>query len=251
MSAEHQFMSWEAGAEGIAAKPSPASLALSFNDVRVLGSLIEKEVTTPAYYPLSLNALVNACNQKNNRRPTTCLGPEEVNESIVRLRASRLVTAVTGGGNQVVKFKQNITRLYALDQAEAAALCVLMLRGPLTLGEIRQTASPMHEFSSLSEVESTLERLSAMPSGALLQALPRITGQKEIRYGQLLTPPADDLPAGEQDLPLAIRPPQRPEAPEAVFAERMAELENKVDSLSGSLTRLEQKFNSLLARLGE
>lgn len=251
MSAEHQFMSWEAGAEGIAAKPSPASLALTFNDMRVIGSLIEKEVTTPAYYPLSLNALVNACNQKNNRRPTTCLSAEETNESINRLRASRLVTAVTGGGNQVVKFKQNLTRLYALDKAETAALCVLMLRGALTLGEIRQTAAPMHEFSDLSEVESALDRLSSMPSGALVQTLPKMAGQKEIRFGQLLSPSADAPPAGEQDLPLTVRPSQKQEASTENVSQRLGELEDKVEFLSGALARLEQQFNSLLTRLGE
>src|SRR3954468_1776288 len=154
------------------------------SEVRVLGSLIEKEATTPEYYPLSLNALVNACNQKSNRDPVVDYDDETVLAAIERLRALQLAFIITG--SRVTKYSQRISETLNLGRRELAVLCTLLLRGPQTLGEIKDRSERMFDFGDLSEVETVLDRLAEWPGGALVAKLPKQPGQKEIRYAHLL-----------------------------------------------------------------
>src|SRR5579884_3506953 len=158
---------------------------LSPEEVRVLGTLLEKEATTPEYYPLSLNALVNGCNQKNNRDPVVNYDAETVANALERLRQKGFAIFVTGSG-RVDKYGQRITETLNLGRRESAVLCVLLLRGPQTLGEIKDRSERMFAFEDFSETERTLEKLSEWPGGALVKKLPRQAGQKEPRYAHLL-----------------------------------------------------------------
>src|SRR4051812_38132105 len=146
--------------------------ALEPSEVRVLGALIEKEATTPEYYPLSLNALVNACNQKSNRFPVVDYDEETINNAIERLRAKRLVMIVIGNG-RVTKYSQSISESLNMGRRELAALCVLLLRGPQTLGEVKDRAERIFSFGDLEETERTLEKLAEWPLGPLAAKLPR------------------------------------------------------------------------------
>lgn len=151
-------------------------------EVRVLGSLIEKETTTPEYYPMSLNALVNACNQKSNRDPMVSYDDETVELAIETLKPKGLMMTITGAGSRVAKYAHRLTEKLNLGRREIALLCELMLRGPQTLGELKNRADRMHRFNDLEEVESVLEHM-----GELVTKLPRRPGEKEQRYAQLLS----------------------------------------------------------------
>lgn len=155
-------------------------------EVRVLGSLVEKQITTPEYYPLTLNALTNACNQKSNRDPVTAFNEPTVTQAIESLREKNLVYVFYGSTSRVPKYKHMMPEVFQLDQREVAILCVLMLRGPQTTGELKERAGRLAEFPSLGEVEETLTSLSAKESEPLVVRLPRQPGQKEARYAQLL-----------------------------------------------------------------
>src|ERR1044072_7007131 len=132
---------------------------LSEIETRVLGSLIEKQVTTPEYYPLTLNALTLACNQKNNRNPVTSYSENQVADALESLREKNLAYVFYGSTSRVPKYKHVMPEVMHLNAAETALLCVLMLRGPQTPGELRGNASGMHEFSGLEEIEETLNGL--------------------------------------------------------------------------------------------
>ncbi|MBP7865233.1 MAG: DUF480 domain-containing protein [Acidobacteria bacterium] len=244
-------MSWDTTTTGesSAPKPSPDSLSLDAGEVRVLGALIEKEVSTPAYYPLSLVALVNACNQKTNRRPVTAHSAEDVGAVLDGLREKRLVTFVSGGTHQVTKYKQNLTRLYAFDPEETAAVCVLMLRGPLTPGEIRQTAAGLHPFASLEAVDATLDRLAEFLHGPVVARLPRQPGQKEIRFAHLLAgpPPATLPPVDGADEPPDATVSLPSQAGQTGTIRR---LEAEVAALRAELDDLKTRFEELRAQLG-
>src|SRR3954447_24665985 len=159
--------------------------ALEPSEVRVLGALIEKESTTPEYYPLSLNALVNACNQKSNRDPVVDYDDEIVLAAIERLRALALAFIITG--SRVTKYSQRISETLNLGRRELAVLCTLLLRGPQTLGEIKDRSERMFSFADLSETETVLDKLANWPGGALATRLTRQTGQKETRFAHLLS----------------------------------------------------------------
>ena len=157
---------------------------LSPVEARVLGSLIEKEATTPEYYPLSLNALVNACNQKNNREPVMQLDENEVRQALHRLEDQQLAAAVHD--SRVPKYEHRIQEVFNFTRGETAVLCVLLLRGPQTPGELRGRTERMHRFEELDDVLSTLQKL-AQREPALVAALPRQPGSREIRYAHLLS----------------------------------------------------------------
>jgi uncharacterized protein len=159
-------------------------------EVRVLGSLIEKEATTPEYYPLSLNALVAACNQKSSREPVVAYDEDTVRHVIEALRAKQLLYIIEGG--RVSKYRQRISETLNLGRRELAVLCVLMLRGAQTLGEITDRSERLFSFADLGEAEGVLDRLAEWPGGALAVKLPRQAGQKDARYAHLLEgqPPA-------------------------------------------------------------
>ena len=165
-------------------------------EVRVLGSLIEKEATTPEYYPLSLNALINACNQKSNRDPVVEYDEETVYDSAARLREKKLVLLNTGSG-RVNKYSQRISETLNLGRRELAVLCTLLLRGPQTLGEIKDRSERMFDFADLAEAESVLEKLAEWPNGALVKKLTRQAGQKEARYAHLLSGEPAEAPGAD------------------------------------------------------
>jgi uncharacterized protein len=154
-------------------------------EVRVLGSLIEKDITTPDYYPLSLNALINACNQKNNRDPVMTLNEEAVRTALDSLQEKRLAGPASGADSRVTKYEHRLQEVFNFDRRETAILCVLLLRGAQTPGELRGRAERMYRFEALEDVASTLERLSQREP-ALVAILPRQPGTKESRYMHLL-----------------------------------------------------------------
>jgi uncharacterized protein YceH (UPF0502 family) len=153
-------------------------------EVRVLGALIEKEITTPDYYPLSLNALVAACNQSSNRNPVVHYDEATVLRTTDSLRDKKLVHSVDRAESRVTKYRHVVYEALNLSRPAIAVVCVLMLRGPQTIGEIRTRTNRLYDFGSLEEVETTLNTL--MQTG-LISRLPRQTGQKEVRYAHLLS----------------------------------------------------------------
>lgn len=156
-------------------------------DVRVLGSLIEKEKTTPDTYPLSLNALTNACNQSSNRDPVVHFDEETVARSIESLRKRGLVRAIKRSDSRVTKFQHLVDETLNLDAREVAVLCVLMLRGAQTIGELKTRSARLHDFESLADIETVLHGLIASEGTAHVVRLPRRSGQKEVRYAHLLS----------------------------------------------------------------
>jgi uncharacterized protein len=199
-------------------------------ETRVLGSLIEKQVTTPEYYPLTLNALTLACNQKNNRHPVTAYTENQVSDGLESLREKNLTYVFYGSTSRVPKYKHVMPEVMHLNPAEMALMCVLMLRGAQTLGELRGNASRLHEFSSLEEVEQTLNGLISRDEEPLVVRLPRQPGQKEGRFAHLLS--------GEIDVEaLAAAETERSPAPR-----RSSALEEKVDALAAEVEKLKEQF---------
>jgi uncharacterized protein YceH (UPF0502 family) len=202
-------------------------------EIRVLGSLVEKAITTPDYYPLSLNALVNACNQSSNREPVVEYGEPTVLRALEGLRNQKLVFVFEGAASRVVKYGQKLADTLGLSPAEIAALCVLMLRGPQTTGEIRGRSGRLYEFASLDEVESTLQTLATRSPQPLVVKLPRQTGFKESRYAHLLAGPPGAV------LPEAAPVPASPDAPDD---DRIAQLTREVEELRNELAELKAHF---------
>src|SRR5690242_12314950 len=159
---------------------------LSEIETRVLGALVEKQLTTPEYYPLTLNALTLACNQKNNRHPVTAYGENEVAQAVETLREKNLVYVFYGSTSRVPKYKHVMPEVLHLTPPETALICALLLRGPQTPGELRGNASRLYEFSGLDEVEQTLTGLITHEPDPLVMRLARQSGQKEIRFAHLL-----------------------------------------------------------------
>ena len=203
-------------------------LALDFDEVRVLGALLEKEVTTPEYYPLSVNALLNACNQKSNRDPVVHFDEETVERVLYTLRDKGLLLNITGAGSRVPKYGHRLSEKLNLGRRELAILCELMLRGPQTLGELRTRAERMHRFDDISEVETVLDR---MPE--LVTKLPRRPGEKEARYAHLLSGAPDVAAAAPEHAVDSIAPGR---------ADRIAALETEVAQLRQELEDLKQQF---------
>jgi uncharacterized protein len=165
-------------------------------EVRVLGCLLEKETTTPEYYPMSLNALVNACNQKSNRDPMVSYDDETVEDAIATLKAKGLMLTITGAGSRVAKYAHRFSEKLNLGRREIAILCELMVRGPQTVGELKNRADRMHHFNDLDEVESLLDRM-----GELVTKIPRRPGEKEQRYAHLLSGEPVASASNEADAP--------------------------------------------------
>jgi len=203
-------------------------VTLDAEETRVLGSLLEKEITTPEYYPLSLNALLNACNQKSNRDPVMHLDEDTLERALYTLRDKGLLVSITGAGSRVPKYGHRISEKFNLGRRELAILCELMLRGPQTLGELRTRAERMHPFGDLAEVESVIDRM-----GELVTKLPRRPGEKEARYAHLLSgePPVSVLPSPSAAIP-----------PIPLTADRISALEAEVAELRRELEELKQQF---------
>lgn len=170
--------------------------AFSDNEQRVIGCLIEKEITTPEHYPLSLNALTNACNQKSNRDPVMNLTESEVQDTLSLLKEKRLISVETGFGSRVAKYRHRFCNTefgdFKLTEQELGLLCVLLLRGPQTPGELRTRSNRLCDFSAVSEVEEVLTSLQKHDTGALVSKLPREPGKRESRYLHLLGDSAED-----------------------------------------------------------
>lgn len=206
---------------------------LTENEVRVLASLVEKQLTTPEYYPLTLNALTAACNQKSNRDPVMSLGDTEIQAAIDSLRDQSLVYLYYGTGTRTVKYKHMLPGVFELDAAGVAVMAVLMLRGPQTIGEIRERSGRMHEFSDLNEVQETLDEL-ARRDEPLLVRLERQPGQKEARYAHLLS--------GEIDISsLPTQGEKRPSG--SADASRIEALETEVAALKNELAEFRAIFD--------
>jgi uncharacterized protein YceH (UPF0502 family) len=159
---------------------------LSEVENRVLGALIEKDITTPDYYPLSLNALVNACNQKNNREPVMNLDEDTVRQALNTLQGQNLAGPSGGADSRVTKYEHRMQEVFNFSRGETAILCVLLLRGPQTPGELRGRTERMHRFEALDEVQSTLQRMMQREA-PMVKVLPRQPGTKEARYMHLLS----------------------------------------------------------------
>jgi len=209
------------------------NLVLSEVEARVLGALLEKEITTPEYYPLSLNALVNACNQKSNRDPVMNLDQDSVRNALRALHDNSLARSVSAADSRVTKYEHRLQEAFNFDRREAAIFCELLLRGPQTPGELRTRAERMHHFDDLSEVQSALQRLMNRQA-PLVKVLARQPGTKESRYNHLLS--GDAEPANSS----VVR-----EAPAVIGrenADKVSHLESEVAELRKDIVDLKQQF---------
>ncbi len=219
-------------------------LALTAIEARVLGALIEKEITTPEYYPLSLNALTNACNQKSNRDPVMHLEESEIRKALNHLEYQSLVRSVSSTDSRVTKFAHRLQDAFNFYRPEIAVICELLLRGPQTPGELRTRASRMHAFEDLESVHSALNRLEKREP-PLVTVLPRQPGTKEARYAHLLgaaPPVAPSAPARAtvaRDYDVAA--PSSNERIEALVAE-VAELRSQISDLQSQFATFRKQF---------
>jgi len=207
-------------------------------EVRVLGSLIEKDITTPDYYPLSLNALVNACNQKNNREPVMSLAEDSVRDALVALQEKRLAGPAGGADSRVTKYEHRLQEVFNFDRREIAVLCVLLLRGPQTPGELRGRTERMFRFEALDDVQSTLQKLMQRDP-VLVKVLPRQPGTKESRYMHLL---AGDIP--EDGNEVHVPTPAHHANSNNAESDRIAYLESEVAELRKELADIKQELSS-------
>lgn len=205
-------------------------MILSETEVRVLGALIEKDITTPDYYPLSLNALVNACNQKNNRDPVMNLDEDAVRQALHGLKEKRLAGPTSSADSRVTKYEHRLQEVFNFNRPETAVMCVLLLRGPQTPGELRGRTERMHRFEALDEVQSTLQKLMQREP-PLVKMLPRQPGTKEARYVHLL---AGDVEGWEAPEPRAVAT-----SPDS---DRITHLEEEVAGLKNEIAELKQQL---------
>lgn len=200
---------------------------LSAMEQRVLGSLIEKAKVTPEYYPMTVNSLLAACNQKTSRKPVVQYTEEDIVTTLDILKKRGLISTVVGGGSRVTKYKHNFAIQFPLVPSEVTIICLLLLRGPMTAGEINSNSGRLYEFASLNEVNEQLEKLA---SEGYLKALPKQAGHKEVRYIHLLG--EVNIEAFENAGPLP------PSVADQVLLERIGQLEQEV-------AELKQKFQEL------
>lgn len=205
-------------------------------EARALGALIEKEITTPEYYPLSLNALVNACNQRSNREPVMNLDEDEVRQALHGLEDKQIAGRARSAEGRVTKYEHWLGEAFNFSRAETALLCVLLLRGPQTPGELRNRTERLHRFEEIADVIAGLQKLMEREP-PLAAILPRQPGTKESRYTQLLSNPAESAasaPSGEFSSQAASED-----------DDRIGALENEVERLRHELEALHQKIDKL------
>ena len=211
---------------------------LTATEARVIGCLLEKQVTTPEQYPLSVNGVVTACNQKTNREPVMNLSESDVQEQLDNLVKRHFLRTVSGFGNRVTKYEQRFCNSefgnLKLSAAEVAVITTLLLRGAQTPGELRSRASRMYEFSDMTEVESTLENLATREDGPYVIRLAREPGKRESRYMHLFCGEVDEAVAAADQLPAAS-----------------GDLQARVEMLETEVAELKQRLDSLLAHLGD
>jgi uncharacterized protein YceH (UPF0502 family) len=209
-------------------------LQLSPAEARIVGALMEKESTTPDYYPLSLNALINACNQKSNREPVMELDENTVRDALESLRDKRLAGPTSSADSRVTKYEHRMQEVFNFTRGESALICVLLLRGPQTPGELRGRTERLHRFEELADVQSTLQRLMQRPP-PLVAVLPRQPGTKEARYTHLFSGSvetvADALPASH------VQENSSPQLEEEVRA-----LRAELDELKRQFAEFRQQF---------
>jgi len=212
---------------------------LTATEARVIGCLLEKQVTTPEQYPLSVNAVTLACNQKSNREPVLNLSEHDVQDHLDILVKRHYLRTVSGFGNRVTKYEQRFCNSefgdLKLNSAEVAIMTTLLLRGAQTPGELRSRASRMHEFSDMQEVENTLENLAVREDGPFVMRLPREPGKRESRFMHLFSGDVETLV----------------NVVEAVAPVDDESLAARVDALETEVAELKQRLDSLLAHLGE
>ncbi len=213
-------------------------LVLTEVEARVLGSLIEKDITTPDYYPLSLNALVNACNQKNNRDPVMTLDESAVRDALNTLQDKRLAGPASGADSRVTKYEHRMQEAFNFDRREIAVICVLLLRGPQTPGELRSRTDRMYHFEALEDVVSTLDRL-AHRDPPFVAILPRQPGTKESRYMHLFSGQAPEQANVTLD---AARPISPANAGNSSTSERLTTLEEEVARLRAEFAEVQQQL---------
>ena len=211
---------------------------LTATEARVIGCLLEKQVTTPEQYPLSVNGVVTACNQKTNREPVMNLSESDVQEQLDNLVKRHFLRTVSGFGNRVTKYEQRFCNSefgnLKLSAAEVAIITTLLLRGAQTPGELRSRASRMYEFSDMDEVESTLENLATREDGPYVIRLAREPGKRESRYMHLFCGEVDEAIAAADEPPVAS-----------------GDLQARVEALETEVAELKQRLDSLLAHLGD
>ena len=200
-------------------------------EARIVGALVEKQLTTPEYYPLTLNALTAACNQKSNRDPVVSFNEETVTRALEDLREKNLVYVFYGSTSRVPKYKHMLPQVFELEPSEVAVMCVLLLRGAQTLGELRERTGRLYEFSGIGEVNETLDSLMRRDE-PLVVRLERQAGQKEARFAHLL--------CGE--VAAALYTPKTSSANSAAENERIEKLEQEIESLRGELNDFRQMF---------
>jgi uncharacterized protein len=209
------------------------NISLNAVEARVLGALVEKDNTTPEYYPLSLNALVNACNQKSNRDPVMDVGEDAVRQALHSLAEKGLATPSRGGDHRVTKYEHQLQEVFNFNRLETAIICELLLRGAQTPGELRSHTERMHHSEELGEVLSTLQRLMEREP-PLVKMLARQPGTKEARYAHLLS--------GDVEAPVPRATASAPPAGDSANAERVAHLEEQVANLQWEMTELKAQF---------
>jgi uncharacterized protein len=219
---------------------SAPELQLNPVEVRVLGSLIEKDITTPDYYPLSLNALLNACNQKNNRDPVMSLDENSVGGALSSLGERRMAGPAGGADSRVTKYEHRLQEVFNFDRRELALVCVLLLRGPQTPGELRGRSDRMYRFEGLDEVHFALEKLMKRQP-PLVSVVPRQPGAKESRYMHLFS--GTDIAE-----PATSGPSYSSESSRRFDEERIAGLESAISSLESEVEELKRQFSEFAKR---
>jgi uncharacterized protein len=209
------------------------NITLNEVECRILGSLLEKEVTTPEYYPLSLNALVNACNQKSNRDPVMNLDEAVVRQTLRSLEGQSLVRSVSPADSRVTKYEHRLQEAFNFYRHETALLCLLLLRGPQTPGELRSRSERMHSFDDLGAVQSSLQYLMKREP-PLVKPLPRQPGTKETRYAHLLS---GDVAQADAELKVNADTSER-----SVDGDRVRQLEEEINGLKNEVADLKQQF---------
>jgi uncharacterized protein YceH (UPF0502 family) len=242
--------------------PPTEPIVLSTSEARVLGALMEKEATTPDYYPMSLNALVNACNQRSNREPVMDLDEETVRQALHGLEGRHLAGRARSADGRVAKYEHWLGEVFNFSRAESALVCVLLLRGPQTPGELRGRTERMHHFEEIADVLAGLQKLMEREP-ALAAVLPRQPGTKESRYAHLLSsrPQTAAATAAPLFVPAFVPPAIPAAAPEATFVrreaavpvlgadatqeERIAQLQAEMVELRREMAALRQKIDDL------
>lgn len=198
-------------------------------EIRVLGSLVEKYRTTPDYYPMTLNSIILACNQKSSRKPIVQYSNEIVLNALNTLKSRGLIGTVTGAGSRTIKYKHHFDTVYSFNLAEMAVLCLLFLRGPLTAGEINSNSGRIYEFASIESILMTLEKLSTVDTHFIKQ-LPREAGQKEHRFIHLFS---------------GFHETQQDELPKESLTNEEDELEIRLEKLEKDFAELKSSFEKL------